>query len=375
MNNLLRKDVTFEWTKDHDRAMQDLKDALEDAVPLGNIDYECDNPVVLAVDTSFKAVGYYIYEEGQSSKIKKVFMKFGSITLNDREVRFLQPKREFFGLKKAPEVNENLLIGCRKLIVDTDAKYLHGMLNHPEMGPNATINCWIEKVLMFHFTIKHVAGKSFGPDGLSRREAQPGDKEYPMDKDSGETNPIPETVWIEGVPPPLEFDDFRDQIDLRGGYLQTMATSINCFKDELDRAKREYTNEQAMINQIIDKIIVAKGDELQLRSQLVNQFILPTTEVEVGIYTEDHRTKSGKKQDDRLPVLRNWLIEPLKCPERHDEKMMRILIQAASHFFVSKEGKLYKKGLDSAHKLVVEKGEQMRMLVSAHDSLGTEVHM
>ena len=28
LNNLLRKDVTFEWTKDHNRAMQNLKDAL-----------------------------------------------------------------------------------------------------------------------------------------------------------------------------------------------------------------------------------------------------------------------------------------------------------------------------------------------------------
>ena len=151
---------------------------------------------------------------------------------------------------------------------------------------------------------------------------QPGDEEYLMDEDSGETNLIPKTVLTEGVPPPLEFDNFKDQIDLRGRYLQTMATSINCFKDELDRAKWEYTNEQAMINQFIDKIVVAKGDKPQSRSQLVNQFILPTTEVEVGIYTEDHRTKSGKKQDDRLPVLRSWLIEPLKCPEGYDEKMM-----------------------------------------------------
>ena len=84
--------MTFEWTKDHDQAMQDLKNALEDAVPFRNIDYECDNPVVLAVDTSFKAVGYYIYQEGQSSKIKKVFMKFGSITLNDREAMISLPE-------------------------------------------------------------------------------------------------------------------------------------------------------------------------------------------------------------------------------------------------------------------------------------------
>ena len=99
MNNLLKKSVPFEWGKEHDEAMENLKDALEDAVPLGNIDYECDNAVVLAVNTSFRAVGFYIYQEGSSSKIKKVFVKFGSITLNDREARFSQPKRELFGLK------------------------------------------------------------------------------------------------------------------------------------------------------------------------------------------------------------------------------------------------------------------------------------
>ena len=86
------------------------------------------------------------------------------------------------------------------------------------MGPNATINCWIKKVLMFYFTIKYVANKSFGPDGLSRREVQPGDKEYLLDEDSRETNPIPKIVLMEGVLPPLEFDDFKNQIDSRGGY-------------------------------------------------------------------------------------------------------------------------------------------------------------
>ena len=147
--------------------MQLLKDALDKAVPLGNIDYESDGAVVLAVDTSYKAVGYYIYQEGESAKLKKTFVKFGSITMNDREARFSQPKRELFGLKRALKACEYLLIGCRKLIVETDAKYIHGMLNHPEMGPNATINRWIEQILMFHFEIRHVSGKTFGPDGLS----------------------------------------------------------------------------------------------------------------------------------------------------------------------------------------------------------------
>ena len=151
LNNLLKKQVPFEWTEKHDKAMQNLKDALEEAVPLGNIDYESDDAVVLAVDTSYKAVGYYIYQEGPSKKVKKVFVKFGSITLNDREAKFSQPKRELFGLRRALEVNEYLLIGCRKLVVETDASYIHGMLNHPDTGGKV-------RVMLCNMSSLHVAG-------------------------------------------------------------------------------------------------------------------------------------------------------------------------------------------------------------------------
>ena len=370
LNNLLRTKVPFVWTGEHDQSMENLKNALEDAVPLGNIDYECDNPVVLAVDTSFKAIGYYIYQEGSSSKFKKVFVKFGSITLNDREARFSQPKRELFGLKRALEANEYLLLGCRKLIVETDAKYLTGMLNHPEMGPNATINRWIEKVLMYHFEIRHVAGKTFGPDGLSRREAQPGDEEYPADDDSGDSNPPPKIVLTEGAPAPLEFEDFKNDIDSRGGYLQTLAKTVSCFKQEMERAKRDHEMEKVMINSFIEETVSKNGNDPTIRRELVNQLIIPTSDSEIGLYSEDHRTKSGKLQDERLPVLKQWLINPLGRPADYDEGMMRSLIRAASHFFVTKEGKMYKKGLDGAHKLVVDKDERMRMMAGAHDSLG-----
>jgi hypothetical protein len=66
-------------------------------------------------------------------------------------------------------LNENRywLAGCRRLVVETDAKYIKGMLNNPEMGPNATINRWIENVLFYHFELRHVAGKTFAADGLS----------------------------------------------------------------------------------------------------------------------------------------------------------------------------------------------------------------
>src|SRR5271156_4854262 len=314
LNNLLRIKVPFEWTKKNDESMQNLKDALEDAVPLGNIDYKSDEAVVLAVDTSYKAVGYYIYQEGESKKIKKMFVKFGSITLNEREARFSQPKRELFGLKRALEANEYLLIGCRKLVVETDASYIHGMLNHPEMGPNATINCWIEK--MYHFDIRHVAGKSFGLDGLSRREMQPGDEKYPNDEDVGKSLPPPKIELTDGAPNPLEFADFKNQIDTRGGYLQTLAKSVECFSQELEKAKADSESEKCMLQKFIDE------REESVRCQMVNQLIMLDTEVEIGTYTEEHRTWSGRSQDNRIPVIKEWLLDPLKRPEGYDDKLM-----------------------------------------------------
>ena len=44
--------------------MQDSKNALEDAVPLKNIDYECDNLVVLSVTLHSKLCGTTSIKKG-----------------------------------------------------------------------------------------------------------------------------------------------------------------------------------------------------------------------------------------------------------------------------------------------------------------------
>jgi len=82
-----------------------------------------------------------------------------------------------YGLKEALRLNKKWLIGARKLVVETDAKYIKGMLANPGMMPNATINRWSDENLMFHFTLRHKAGATFRPDGLSRRPKQTGDPE------------------------------------------------------------------------------------------------------------------------------------------------------------------------------------------------------
>lgn len=57
---LTRKDVEFEWGADQDVAQRDLKNALMTSPALKPIDYESDSPVILAVDTSYIAVGMFL---------------------------------------------------------------------------------------------------------------------------------------------------------------------------------------------------------------------------------------------------------------------------------------------------------------------------
>ena len=97
--------------------------------------------------------------------------------MNEREARYSQPKLELYGLFRALRAYRLHLYGVKKLQVEVDAKYIKGMLNEPDLQPNATINRWIQGILLFDFQLIHVpADKHKGPDALSRRE--PEDKDF-----------------------------------------------------------------------------------------------------------------------------------------------------------------------------------------------------
>ncbi|KIK62656.1 hypothetical protein GYMLUDRAFT_104662, partial [Collybiopsis luxurians FD-317 M1] len=82
---------------------------------------------------------------------------------------YSQPKLELFGLYKALRHWRLYLIGVKNLRVEVDAQYISGMLKEPDIQPNATINRWIQGILLFNFDLRHVPAYKFkGPDALSR---------------------------------------------------------------------------------------------------------------------------------------------------------------------------------------------------------------
>ena len=121
------------------------------------------------MDTSYIAIGFILSQRDDQGRKRPA--RYGSIPLNEREARYSQPKLELYGLFRALRAFRLHLVGVKHLQVEVDAKYIKGMLNEPDLQPNASINRWIQGILLFDFELMHVpADKHKGPDALSRKD-------------------------------------------------------------------------------------------------------------------------------------------------------------------------------------------------------------
>jgi hypothetical protein len=286
--------------------------------------------VILAVDTSFIAVGYILSQCDTEKPIVRYFARFGSITLNERESRFSQPKLELYGLYRALRALRLYLIGLRNLVIEVDAKYIKGMLSNPDIAPSASINRWIISILMFQFELVHVPGAFHGPDGLSRRKKQPTDS-------------------------PEEEDDFDDWIDQVQGfphiYLPTSTRGI----------------EQPPITiYMLDtfKKVVAQPSE-----DSDDEFYVPRTPVPQHTeYSIVPRTDLARKAEERLQLVREWHSNLQRPPDLSDKDFEQFL-RYCTEFFVSSD-RLWRKNHKGEHKLVVSTDRRLFIMTTAHDDTG-----
>ena len=188
---LTKKKVEFRWEEKEQQAMDRLKVAVTTCPAIRPIDYTTGLGVILSVDSSVVAVGYILSQMDNVNRRRPA--RFGSITWNERESRYSQAKLELYGLFCALHSVKIYIIGVTNLTVEVDAKYIKGMINNPDMHPNAAMNRWIAAILMFNFKLVHVPGKKFqGPDGLSRRRRVEEDEEGEKDREEAEE-------WVEEI--------------------------------------------------------------------------------------------------------------------------------------------------------------------------------
>src|SRR5882724_677954 len=164
--------MEFVWGMDQKASMEDLKQAIITAPCLRPIDYHMDQCVILAVDLSCIATGFILSQLGVDDK--RYPSRFGSITWNERESRYSQPKIEIYGLWRALQAYRLYIIGVKNLRVKINASYIIGMLNNPDIQPGAVDNRWIVSIKLFQFELVHVPGcLHTGPDGLSHCTSSP----------------------------------------------------------------------------------------------------------------------------------------------------------------------------------------------------------
>ena len=86
----IKRNVPFEWGLIQQTAQQDLKELIEKCFHMRNPKFPSDQPLVLAVDTSWRAVGYYIYQRDDKDPKKIHYVKFNSLLMDPRQQRYSQ---------------------------------------------------------------------------------------------------------------------------------------------------------------------------------------------------------------------------------------------------------------------------------------------
>jgi hypothetical protein len=321
--NLTKKDAPFVFGAEQREAMQILKDAVLSSPALKCLDYASERKVILAVDTSNIAIGFILLQVGEDGK--RYPSRFGSIALTEVESRYSQAKLELYGLFRAVRV----FIFCMKnLTVEVDAKYIKGMINNPDLQPNATINRWIAGILLFSFKLVHVSAlKHKGVDGLSRRP--------PVEED------------------PKEDGDYEDWID------RTYAFSIALLND---RTYRIYGRCVDIRHDVHNTCFTSQTAHAPILRVYFDATRAGDPKPEIP------RSEQARAQDTLLTSIKRFLITRKRPLDLTDEEFETFIRQAA-HFFVL-EDKLWRREAHGKHQLVLPPSKRYRVLEEAHNDLG-----
>lgn len=201
LTQLLRKDLDFEFGEDQRSAFMDIKEAIISSPALRPLDYQSGRPIVLKVDSSPIGFGVIVLQEGEDAR--RYPSRFLSGCWNATESRYSQPKRELYGLFRGLRAVRLYIAGYHNVIIEVDAKFIKGMINNPDLQPNATINRWIAGILLFEFRLVHVPGETHAADGTSRRRRAPGDPEPDTEFDDWIDEQYGFTLLVDEIAPQL----------------------------------------------------------------------------------------------------------------------------------------------------------------------------
>ena len=97
--------------------MKSLKEIFKLPPIFMQVNYDCDRPVIVTVDTNPIVIGWAIGQDDEEGW--RFAVRFGARILTDRQKRYPQVKRELLGALTAIKADRNYLIGAN-VVLETD---------------------------------------------------------------------------------------------------------------------------------------------------------------------------------------------------------------------------------------------------------------
>ena len=164
---LLKKNVPYKWTLEHDRSFQQLKNLLINSEALAYPRYDLE--FRLAVDTCSKGIGYMIYQIHPDGVSRVV--RFGSKGLSKWQQSYGPTKLELLGLVTSVLDCASYLRG-RHFIVECDHQALRPLFQKKLKGQ--IYERWLAILQQFDFDVLYKpAAQMVVPDALSRNIVYP----------------------------------------------------------------------------------------------------------------------------------------------------------------------------------------------------------
>ena len=162
---LLNKKSIFQWNDDHTKAFERIKEEIVNLTE--NTHFDVKRKTRVTTDASHNGLGASL-EQLHGNDWKTI--SFASRFLNPHESKYSTNELELLGVVWAVEHYKNYLYGSDFEII-TDHKALLSALspNHGNKTYHSRLTRWVDRLLPFNFSIKHIAGKDMGFTGLISR--------------------------------------------------------------------------------------------------------------------------------------------------------------------------------------------------------------
>ena len=162
---LLNKKSIFQWNDDHTKAFEKIKEEIVNLTE--NTHFDVKRKTRVKTDASHNGLGASL-EQLHGNDWKTI--SFASRFLNPHESKYSTNELELLGVVWAVEHYKNYLYGSDFEAI-TDHKAILSALspNHGNKTYHSRLTRWVDRLLPFNFSIKHIAGKDMGFTDLISR--------------------------------------------------------------------------------------------------------------------------------------------------------------------------------------------------------------